>query len=113
MARTMPSFVKGEAINAVAEYKQFAETVGDPAAHLLAELVHMHNEGSASDVPPADKNSTKVRGLNCRSIEGWVIFYTAQSVENRFQVTILHVGNLALNSFGSLESEAEKRQRTL
>lgn len=113
MAHTMPFFVKGEAVNTVAEYKQFAESVGDPAAHLLAELVQMHNGGDASDVPPADKVSTKVQDLNCRCIEGWAIFYTAQAVKNQYQITILLVGSLDHNSFSALESEAEKRQRTL
>jgi hypothetical protein len=113
MAATMPFFVRGGAINAVAEYKQFAEATGDSAAHLLAELIRIHNEGNVSDIPVADRNLTKVRELNCRCVEGWAVFYTAQLIANRCQITIVHVGNLNLSSFGALESEAEKRQRHL
>jgi hypothetical protein len=92
MAEQMPYFAGG-AVDAVAEYKAFIKAVGDDAVHLLAE------------------NRTKVRDLNCRYVEGWAVFYAAQSIRNRCQITVIHVGKYESNTFDALESEAEKRQR--
>src|SRR6266576_6155730 len=110
MAEEMPYFAGG-ANDAVAEYEAFIKAVGDDAVHLLAELVRIHNQGSLSDIPTADKNRTNIRDLNCRCVEGWAVFYTARSTRNQCEITVLHVGSYEPNSFSALESEAEKRQR--
>jgi hypothetical protein len=90
----MPYFAKGDGVNAAAEFTEFARAVGDPAAHLLAELVRIHNRGNLSNIPTADKAATKVRGLNCRRVENWAVFYAADSDGNHCRITVVHVGNL-------------------
>jgi hypothetical protein len=112
MAEQMPYFAGGS-VDAVAEYKAFIKAVGDDGVHLLAELIRIHNQGNLSDIPTADKNRTNVRDLNCRCVEGWAVFYAAPSIRNRCQITVIHVGKYESNTFGVLESEAEKRQRNL
>lgn len=113
MALLMPYFAKWETVNAAAEYTRFANAVGDPAVHLLAWLAHVHNKGKLSDIPNADGASTRVRGLYCRRVEGWAIFYTAELEEGNCRIKVVHVGSLNPHSFDALESEAEGRLRHL
>jgi hypothetical protein len=103
-----PKFVKGESdVDAVSEYRKFVDAVGEPAAHLLAELAEIHNYGSLSDIPAEDSAKTSARGLYCRCIGNWAVFYTADS--NPFGITVLHAGSLNPRPFLELESEAVNR----
>ena len=64
MSPSPPDFAREPGgANAVAEFGMFATAVGEPAAHLLAELAHLHNFGKESDIPTNDKAATKVRGF--------------------------------------------------
>lgn len=106
-----PDFVreKGGA-DAVAEFRKFATAIGEPAAHVLAELALLHNHGTQSDIPAEDNAATTVRGLYCRKIDNWAIFYTASQP---WKITVLHIGHVNPHSFNSLESEATRRLRRL
>jgi hypothetical protein len=106
-----PDFVREPGgADAVAEFSRFAAVVGGPAAHLLAEFAELHNHGVRTDIPAADEKATKVRGLCCRIIEKWAIFY---SVIEPCRITVVHVGHMNPHPFASLESEAETRLRHL
>jgi hypothetical protein len=96
--------------DAVAEFSRFATAVGEAASHLLAELAEIHNYGTLSDIPAGDEAATNVRGLYCRRVEGWVIFY---SVSKPCRITVIQAANLNPHSFSALESEAENRLRRL
>lgn len=109
----MPYFAEGDAAHAADEYTAFGLAVGDPAAHLLAELVRLHNQGSTDDIPDRDAAATNVLGLYCRRIGDWVVFYAAAPLSSRCAVTVLLVGRLNPHSFEALESEAEMRMRRL
>ena len=91
----------------------FTEAVGETAAHLLVQLFAYTTTVICLTLAAADKSATSVRDLNCRRVGGWAVFYAAQMVANRCQITIVLVGRLDRGSFAALESEAEKRQRRL
>jgi hypothetical protein len=109
-----PDFVReGGGVNAVAEFRKFAAAIEEPAAHVLAELAEIHNLGTEADIPASDGASTKVRGLYCRQIMGWAVFYAAVSKPNPFRIVVLHVAHMNPHPFAALESEAESRLRRL
>jgi hypothetical protein len=108
-----PYFAQGEDIDAVAEFGKFLDAVGEPASHLLAELADIQKNGTLSDIPSADDAATKVRGLHCRRVEGWAIFYAVKPAGRRCEITIVHVGSLNPHAFGALESEAATRLKNL
>lgn len=111
MALSPPYFAKGATVNAVAEFRAFVDAVGLPAVELLAELTSLHNSGDISDIPTKDKNATHVRGLYCRHIEGWAIFYATET--KRCRITVMHAATLNPHSFSALENEATHRLRIL
>lgn len=113
MARRMPYFAEGGGANAASEYIAFGLEVGDPAAHLLAELVRIHNQGRLEDIPTKDADATNVHDLYCRQLDRWVVFYTVEPTPTCCLVTIILVGKLNPHSFGALENEAETRMRRL
>ena len=108
-----PLFIQGQGVDALAEYTAFLHAVGEPAAHLLAEFVHLQQNG-LSALRDADLNATQVIGLCCRVVEAWAVFYVAKEgslSRNTCRVGIVHVGRVNPPPFGQLESEAEKRLR--
>ena len=113
MALVPPHFVQGEGIDAVAEYRRFLDDVGEAASHLLAELADLQHRGRLEDIPEADDLATAVRGLYCRRVAGWAVFYAAQWAWNRCRIRVVLVAPLNPHPFGALESEAEARLRDL
>jgi hypothetical protein len=111
MALSPPYFARGGSVNAVAEFRAFVDAVGLPAVELLAELTSLHNSGDISDIPTSDKNATNVRGLCCRHVGGWAIFYATETMLCR--ITIIHAASLNPHSFTAVESEAANRLRIL
>jgi hypothetical protein len=106
-----PFFFQGERGDAVAEYREFLDAVEDAALHLLAEFTNFQAHGTLADIRREDDAATKVRGLYCRHVEGWVVFYTAAQAGVGCQIEIILVGSLNPHSFEALENEAEARLR--
>jgi hypothetical protein len=114
-----PYFARGGDIDAVAEFTAFVTAVGDEAAFLLAELAVLHNHFYRGDIADQDRYATRARGLYCRQVADWAVFYTVRA--RIFGVTVVHVGNLkphrtsALDPdlFSALESEAATRLNRL
>lgn len=110
----MPDFVReAGGADAVAEFKKFALALPESAMHLLSKLAMLHNHGAPYNILYADdyendKAATDVRGLCCRLIKDWAVFY---AVSRHWEVTVVHVGHINPHSFSSLESEAANRLR--
>jgi len=106
-----PEFVRGDGVNAVAEFRAFITAVGQPAVHLLADLSQLQNFGSFRDIPAADGQLTRMRGLYRRIVENWVVFYTAEPLPLR--ITVLHASRFDPPPFATVEAEAGQRLRRL
>ena len=104
-----PKFVRGKGVDAVAEFKAFVVAVEKPAAHLLAELIDIQNSGAPSGIPTADGAATSVRGLYCRKLNGWAVFYTFEP--KPFRIMVIYVARLSPSPFSTLEGEAADRMR--
>jgi hypothetical protein len=103
-----PYFVEGSDVDVVAEFSRFIDAVGEPAAHLLAELAEYHNGLRAyAEIPLADDAETCVRGLCCRKLNGWAVFYAAE--QKPVRITVVYAASLNPASFDDLEAEAASR----
>jgi hypothetical protein len=98
-----PDFVRGSKVDAVREFRRFVEVIEEPAAHLLAELSEIHN--GLREIPIEDGKDISVRGLYCRKLNHWVVFYAA--VDGG--ITIVYVASSNPTPFSTLESEAANR----
>lgn len=111
MATSPPKFAQlpgGD--DAVMEYAKFVDAVRVPAAHLLAELADFHNFGKSLTEIPQEDASTSVRGLYCRQLFNWAVFYEASPP---CRITVLHVAHLGAVSFEAAECEALERHSRL
>jgi hypothetical protein len=106
--RAPPFFIQGDGVNACHEFMAFLNAVADPAAHLLAEFMAIQENGSINDIPVTDR--TRVGGMYCRRLEGWVVFYIARQ-NSSCRIGVVHVGSLNPQSYKALENEAESRLR--
>jgi hypothetical protein len=107
-----PEFVREKGgTDAVSEFRLFSETVGEASAHLLAELAEIHNFGTEDDIPEEDHRATKVRGLCCRKLRDWAVFYTTSL--KPFGIIVVHVASMNPRPFDELENEAERRLRRM
>jgi hypothetical protein len=107
-----PWFIRGDGVDALAEYRAFLDAVGEPASHLFAELVDVQENGPLSSIiHNANNVATHVRDLYCRIIEGWAVFFHVRQAQNRCPIGIVHVGSLNPHPFDALKSEAQARLR--
>jgi hypothetical protein len=107
VAPSPPEFVRGDGIDAIAEFRAFISAVGYPAVAFLAELSEWHNFGTFEDVPESDSTGDKRNGLYRRIFGSWVVFYTAQPFP--FRITVLHAARFNPPSFGVVQAEAALR----
>jgi hypothetical protein len=66
----------------------------------------IQENGSIGDIPITDR--TRVEGLYCRHLDGWVVFYIAEQ-RGHCLIGVVHVGSLNPHSYKALEIEAESR----
>ncbi len=113
MPLSVPWFFKQDGKNAVAEHGAFLDAAPELAARTLAALCELQGFGSSASIPAADGKATRVRGLFCRKMKGWCLFYTADMPPKPFRVIVLHVARLNGGTFDALEAEAADRLRRL
>jgi|SRR5580704_2067805 hypothetical protein len=103
----MIDFVRGDGVDAVAEFRAFVTAVGDVASTVLADLVWLHNFGTISDFPAADGRPSVNGGVYRREVQGWVVFYTTNPIPIR--ITVLYVSRVNPPPHATLEREAVAR----
>ena len=103
-----PGFVRNGADNSLQEYQAFLAASEDKACYLLAELARLQASGKLGEAQIKDDNATSLGGLYCRKCDGWAVFYAIK--QKPFEVTIILAGDMATESFSSLEGKAANRR---
>jgi hypothetical protein len=108
-----PRYFRHDGKSAAAEHLAFMDAAPEHATRLLAAMCELQNGGAPASIPAADDKATRVRGLYCRKLKGWALFYTADMPPRPFRIIVLHVARLAGAAFESLEAEAANRLHRL
>jgi hypothetical protein len=107
----LPEFVRGDGVDAVAEFVAFQMAAREPAAEALARLGWIGTFG-LDHVPTA--HHVGPQGLYCHQDGGWGVFYTISGPRNgACHVSVLGVFDTETDPFGSLVSEAQRRRVVL
>lgn len=113
MPQPVPRFFKRDGENAVSEHFAFLEAAPELAAGTFASLCALQNSGTHASIPAADAKATRVRGLYCRKLKDWAVFYAADIAPKPFRIIVLHVARMTSGTFDFLEVEAAARLRRL
>ncbi|MBW4090031.1 MAG: hypothetical protein HIU82_02820 [Proteobacteria bacterium] len=104
----LPGFFRAAGIDVVAEWRRFQAACPDQGADTLAALVGLAHWG-AQEIPHADRLAA--RGLFCRRIADWGVFYTLGGACNDlWEITVLHVSRCDRTEFDAAGREALRRR---